>query len=192
VKFFAKIPAVAVALSAACAVQAAEVYSIEPNHTSATFEFTHLGLSTFVGKFPKASGTVTLDAAKKQGNVDITFDVKAVSTGVSKFDEHLRSADFFEVSKFPTATFKSTAVEFAGDQIKTVRGNLTLKGTTKPVVLEVTSMSCKAHPMLNKPACGANAKTTIKRSEFGLGAYVPNVSDEIPLRIEIEAIKNGA
>jgi polyisoprenoid-binding protein YceI len=171
------------------AAQAADVYNIEPNHTSATFEFTHLGLSSFVGKFPKASGTVTLDAAKKQGSVDITFDVNAVSTGVPKFDDHLKSADFFEVSKHPTATFKSTEVKFQGDQVTSVAGNLTLKGITKPVVLKVTSMTCKDHPMMKRPACGANAETTIKRSEFGLGAYVPNVSDEIPLRIEIETVK---
>lgn len=187
-KLFA-IAALGSALGLSAPVHAADTYTIDPNHTSATFAFKHLGLSTFHGKFTKASGTVTLDPAQKKGSADITFDATGVVTGVPKFDDHLRSKDFLDVEKFPTATFKSQNIKFSGDSPTEVSGSLTLHGVTKPVTLKVTSFACKEHPMMKVPACGADASTTIKRSDFGLGAYVPNVSDELPLVIEIEATK---
>ena len=167
----------------------ADIYTLDPTHTSATFAFKHLGLSTFHGKFTKASGTVTLDTAQKKGSADITFDATGVVTGVAKLDDHLRSKDFLDVEKFPTATFKSQNIKFSGDSPSELSGDLTLHGVTKPVTLKITSFACKEHPMLKVPACGADATATIKRSDFGLGAYVPNVGDELPLIIEIEATK---
>jgi polyisoprenoid-binding protein YceI len=171
------------------AAHGADVYNIEPNHTSATFQFKHQGFSTFTGKFAKVSGTVTVDQAAKTGSADITIDATSITTGVPKFDEHLQSKDFFEVATYPTITFKSQKFQFKGDQLASLSGDLTIHGVTKPVTLTVTSFVCKEHPMAKMPACGADAKTTIKRSEFGMGNFVPMVGDEIPLQIEIEAIK---
>ena len=176
-------------LAPLAAAHAADVYNIDPNHTSATFQFKHLGFSTFTAKFAKTSGTVSLDPAAKTGSADITIDATSVTTGVPKFDEHLQSKDFFEVATYPTITFKSQKFQFNGDQLASVSGDLTIHGVTKPVTLTVTSFACKEHPMAKMPACGADAKTTIKRSEFGVGNFVPMVGDEIPLQIEIEAIK---
>src|SRR5690606_1228907 len=89
------------------AASAADSYTIDPDHTHATFSFEHLGFSTFHGKIPSRSGSITLDRAPQTGKVDVVFDLAAVTTGVKKFDEHLREKDFFEVDKHPTATFKA-------------------------------------------------------------------------------------
>lgn len=176
--------------SSGCALaHAADTYSIDPNHTHATFSFQHLGFSTFHGKIPAKSGTIVLDAAQQRGTIDVAFDVAAIATGVPKFDQHLQSKDFFETDTHQTATFKSSKVTFTGDAPTAVSGDLTIKGMTKPVTLQVTSFKCGPHPMMKAPACGANATGQIKRSEFGLSYAAPAVPDEIGLIIEVEAIK---
>lgn len=178
-------------LSASCCVAAygADTYTIDGNHTSATFSFKHLGFSTFHGKIPATGGTIVLDRAQKTGSVDITFEIDDIATGVDKFDDHLESADFFDGEKFPTATFKASKVTFTGDSPSSITGDLTIKGKTKPVTLQITAFKCGEHPMTKAAACGADATAKIKRSDFGLEKYVPAVSDEIDLAIEVEAAK---
>jgi polyisoprenoid-binding protein YceI len=172
------------------AANAADTYTIDANHTHATFTFQHLGLSAFNGKIPAQGGTIVLDRAQKSGSIDVIFNLERIATGVPKFDDHLSSADFFEVGKHPTATFKSSKVTFKGDAPATVTGELTIKNITKPVTLKVTSFECvDKHPMENVPACGANATATIKRSDFGLRYALPAVRDEIALEIEVEALR---
>jgi polyisoprenoid-binding protein YceI len=172
------------------ALQAAETtYSIDPNHTHATFAFQHLGFSTFHGKVPARAGTIVLDRAAKSGRVDVEFDPKAVATGVPKFEEHLRSPDFFEVARHPTASFKSSKITFDNDVPKTIAGDLTIKGITRPVTLQVQSFHCADHPMAKVPACGANATASIKRSDYGMVYALPAVPDEIKLEIEVEAMQ---
>jgi polyisoprenoid-binding protein YceI len=180
----------AILLSSCCAVAgAADTYQVDAGHTHATFTFQHLGLSSFDGKIPAKSGTIELDRAQKTGNVQVVFDLEKISTGVAKFDAHLRGADFFETQKHPTAEFKSSKVTFEGDKPATIAGNLTIKGVTKPVTLEVTSFNClDQHPMAKVPACGGNATASIKRSDFGLKYALPAVPDEIELRLEVEAM----
>lgn len=185
----ARILALILATSCSAAAYGADSYTIDPNHTSATFSFKHLGYSTFHGKVPSASGTIVLDRAQKTGSADITFDIKAITTGAAKFDEHLRTADFFDAEKFPTATFKATKFTFNGDAPSSVTGDLTIKDKTKPVTLQITAFKCADHPMLKVPVCGADATAKIKRSDFALEKYVPLVSDEITLAIEVEAAK---
>ena len=106
------------------------------------------------------------------------------------FNGHLQGEDYFDTAKYPTITFKSTAVRFDGDQPATVEGNLTIKGVTRPVSLAVTSFQAKPHPTLKKDAIGANAVARIKRSDFNMGKYAPGVSDEVTLLIAVEAIKD--
>jgi polyisoprenoid-binding protein YceI len=181
---------VASVIVGAGAVQAApETYSIDPNHTHATFAFQHLGFSTFHGKIPAHAGTVVIDRAAKSGSVQVEFEPAALVTGVPKFDEHLRSADFFDVAKHPTATFKSRRIAFEGDVPKQVEGDLTIKGISRPVTLHVASFHCGDHPMAKVPACGANPTATIRRSEYGLSYALPAVPDEITLEIEVEAMQ---
>ena len=174
---------------AAGAFAAPEVYTIDPSHTYPTFEVNHLGYSTQRGSFERTSGTVTLDMEKKAGAADITIDTTSLRTGWEKRDAHLKGEDFFNIAKFPSMTFKSKDFKFNGDKVVSVAGDLTLLGVSKPVTLQVSNFKCSPHPMNKKPTCGADAITTIKRSDFGMAAYVPAVSDEVTLRIQIEASK---
>jgi polyisoprenoid-binding protein YceI len=168
-----------------------DTYNIDSSHTFTYFEVNHLGLSTFRGRFDKTTGTVQLDRAKKQGSVEITIDANSVSTGVEKLNAHLKNADFFEVEKFPTITFKSSDFRFEEDELVQVIGELTMHGVTRPVTLDVRSFVCKDHPMTRKPACGVDAQTRIKRSDFGINYALPTVADEVTIHIEVEAHKQG-
>jgi polyisoprenoid-binding protein YceI len=174
---------------ATSAFAAPESYSVEPNHTYANFSYSHMGLSTQISKFNKASGTIVYDKAAKTGSVDVTIDMKSVDTGSNAFNSHIQNADFLDTEKFPTATFKSTKVVFEGEAPSTIEGNLTIKGVTKPVVLKVNHFANMAHPMMKKDAIGANASTQIKRSDFGAGKYAPLVGDEVTITISLEAIQ---
>jgi len=185
-----KLIALALAVSASSAVMAApETYVIDTTHTLPRFEYNHMGFSEQLSRFDKTTGTITIDRAAKTGSVDVTIDAKSVNTGSEQFNEHIQGEDFLSTAKFPTITFKSTAVKFKGDAVASVDGALTIKGVTKPITLTVTSFKCMPHPMMKKDACGANATATIKRSDFGAGKYAPLVADEVLLTIPIESIK---
>ena len=170
------------------AFAAPQTYQIDPNHTFPSFSYTHLGLSTQQLRLDNTTGTVVYDKEAKTAEIDVTLDVTAISTGAAAFDEHITGANLFHTEQFPTATFKSTKVNFEGDTPKTIEGELTIKGISKPVTLEVTHFANLAHPMLQKDAIGANATTTILRSDFDLGLNVPAVSDEVTITISIEAV----
>lgn len=181
--------ALIVSLAAAAPALAAPVtYTVDNTHTFPRFSYSHFGYSTQLSRFDTTRGTVVYDAAAKTGSVDITIDAKSVNTGYATFNEHIQGEDFLDTAKFPIATFKSTKVIFKGDKPVKVEGNLTLKGVTKPVTLTVTSFQSMAHPMLKKPAIGANAFTVVKRSDFGAGKYAPYVGDEVRIDIALEAI----
>jgi len=171
------------------AFAAPETFVIDNSHTYPRFEYSHFGFSNQVSRFDKTSGTIVLDRAAKTGSVDVTIDTTSVNTGYPLFNGHIQGEDFFDTKKFPTITFKSSKLNFKGDTLASVDGNLTIKGVTKPVTLDVTSFMCMPHPMLKKEACGANAVTKIKRSEFNAGKYAPHVSDDVTLTIAVEAVK---
>ncbi|MCX7156213.1 MAG: YceI family protein [Rhodocyclales bacterium] len=173
----------------AAAIAAPETFNIDPTHTAPRFEYTHLGYSNQMHRFDKTSGKIVLDRAAHTGSVDVTIDAKSVNTGYALFNGHIQGEDFFSTEKYPTITFKSTAVKFDGDKPVAVDGNLTIKGVTKPVTLTVTSFQSMPHPMLKKDAIGANASAKLKRSEFNMGKNVPYVGDEVTLTIAVEAIK---
>jgi len=163
-------------------------YKLDPSHTDVLVQWSHLGFSNPTAHFGDAEGTLVFDAADpSKSSVQVTLPLSGLNSFTAKFDEHLRSADFFDAAKFPTASFKSTKVEAAGTNKFTVTGDLTIKDQTKPVVLDVTLNGAGDHPMLKVPAIGFDATTTLKRSDFGVGAYVPAVSDEVRIRITTEA-----
>ncbi|AXK39351.1 YceI family protein [Crenobacter cavernae] len=177
------------ASASAFALAAPATYAIDPTHTYAGYELNHLGLSVQNGMFTKVNGTVSLDEAAKKGAVDVTIDAASLNTYFAKRDEHLKGADFFNVAKYPTLTFKSTELKYDGDKLAEVKGKLTLLGVTKPVTLTVTRFAKKEHPMLKKEAYGVNATTSIKRSDFGMAYGLPGIADEVKLNIALEAIK---
>jgi polyisoprenoid-binding protein YceI len=167
----------------------ADSYTIDPTHTYPNFTVNHLGFSTMHGRFDKTTGTISMDRAKGTGSVEVVIDMASVNTGFQKRDDHLRSPDFFNATEFPEMTFKSTKVAFQGTGA-TVDGQLTMKGVTKPVTLNVDSINCGVHPMNKKDVCGFNATAKIRRSDFGVSYALPAVGDDISLNIEVEAVKN--
>ena len=174
---------------AAPAVAAPETYVLDSAHSYPRFSYNHFGYSTQVSRFNKTTGKIIYDKEAKTASVDIVIDTTSVDSGFPVFNEHLRSEDFFDTAKYPTATFKSTKVIFEGDKPSAIEGDLTIKGITKPVTLTVTTFHAMPHPTNKKDAIGANAFTTVKRSEFNAGKYAPNVGDEIRIDLGVEAIK---
>jgi polyisoprenoid-binding protein YceI len=180
---------VALAAFSATAIAAPETYAIDPGHTAPRFEYSHFGYSNQMHRFDKTSGKIVLDRAAQTGSVDVTIDATSVNTGLALFNQHIQDEDFFDTAMYPTITFKSTKVRFDAGKPVAVEGNLTIKGITKPVTLTVTSFQAMPHPMNKKDAIGANALTKIKRSDFNMSKYAPNVSDEVTLSIAVEAFK---
>jgi len=183
------LPLIAAGLGASLFAGAAQAerYVIDPSHTFARFEVKHLGLSRFTGRFDRTEGTVDFDPEAQTGSADITIHADSVSSGVAKLDEHLRNEDFFHVEKHPTLRFVGETFHFDGDQLVGVDGQLTLLGTTRPLTLKMVEFNCLEHPMKRVPACGGNAVATLKRSDFGMDAFIPAVSDEVRISIEVEA-----
>ena len=177
------------AAAAAPVLAAPETYTVDGTHTFPRFSYSHFGLSTQISRFDSTTGTVTLDKAAKTGAVDITIDMTSVNTGYETFDGHIQGEDFLDTAKYPAATFKSTKVTFEGDKPVAIDGNLTIKGVTKPVTLQVTHFTTMPHPMLKKDSIGADATTVIKRSEFNAGKFAPNVGDDVTITVSLEAIK---
>jgi len=183
--------AMALALVVGSAVAAPTTYNVDPTHTYPSFTADHFGgLSVWRGKFRNTSGTVTLDDAAHTGSVDITIDAASIDFGFDKLNEHARSAEMFDVAKFPTATYKGRLVNFENGKPTAVEGQLTLHGVTKPVKLQILSFKCQPNPMTKKQTCGADAAATIDRGDFGIEygkGYGFNLA--VGLAIQVEAVK---
>ncbi len=183
--------ALAASLALAAAPLPATTYTIEPDYAQVVFRWSHLGFSNPAAQLSQGQGTLEFDPADPtRASVNVTLPLASLNTGVPALDEHLRSEDFFEVAKFPTVTFRSTKVERGDgkDRLK-VTGELSLHGVTKPVTLDVVVLKVGANPRTQLPTVGFEATTTVKRSEFGLGAFVPQVSDEIRLQITSQGVE---
>lgn len=194
-KFFASITAVIFAL-ALPVLAAAATWNIDPDHSNVGFKIRHLMVSNVKGSFDKYSGTVELNEKDiPKSKVDVSIDTASINTNVQKRDEHLRSADFFDVAKYPKMTFTSRKIVKAGKDKLKVTGDLTLHGITKEVVLSVEGPSKESKDPWGNIRRGASATTTINRKDFGLtwnkaletGGVV--VGDEVNISLEIEMIK---
>ena len=178
--------AFALALGASAPAFAADTYKLDQGHTSVTFQWTHFGFSHPSGKFMNADGSVTLDQANPaKSSVEVSFAIAGVATGVPALDKEFQEANWFDAAKYPNATFKSTKVAVTGKTTADVTGDLTIHGVTKPVTLHVTLNNLGKE--MGKDTAGFTATGAINRSDFGIGAYVPAVSDKIDLYIEAEA-----
>lgn len=186
--------ATAIAVSPATAAE----FTIDTAHSSANFSVRHMMVSNVKGDFAGVTGKIVWDGNPTTATVEATIDASTIDTGVDKRDEHLRSADFFDVAKFPTITFKSTKVEAAGTGRLEVKGDLTMHGVTKEVVLDVEGPTAEFKNPWGKTVIGASASTTIKRGDFGLtwnkaleaGGVV--VGEEVRISIELELVKADA
>lgn len=191
--------ALAAGLLAAPALEAAETYAFDPGHTQVRASWDHAGYSEQSLHFRQVEGGATIDFDNPANtSLSVTIPIAGVDSGVEAFDKHLSSADFFEVEKHPAATFVSTAVEKTGDTTLSVTGDLTIKGITKPVTLDVTVNSSGEHPLgqfidyYKGEWVGVTATTTIIRSEWGLGYGAPITSDEVDLFISTEMKAAGS
>ena len=172
----------------------AATYTLEPDYTQGIFRWNHLGFSSPAAQFAQGTGSLEFDSANPtHSSVTVTIPIASLNTGVPDLDEDFRSTDFFDIAQFPAATFTSTKVEkgAAAGQLK-VTGNLTLHGITKSVTLDTTVVKVGTNPRSNLPTVGFDATTTLKRSDFGLGKYVPQVGDEIQMRIIVQAVEAKA
>jgi polyisoprenoid-binding protein YceI len=181
--------AVSFAVATASFGTAAQTYSVDPTHTFVTWEAKHFGTSTSRGRFDKKEGAITIDRAAKTGKAEITIDTASINTGVAPLDKHLKSGDFFNVEKFPTAKFVGEKFTFEGDKVTEVAGTLTMLGKTNPVTLKASGFNCYNNPIFKREVCGGDFETTITRSQFDMKYGLPGIPDAIRLLIQIEAIK---
>lgn len=180
--------AIALSLLAASAFAEPATYKLDPNHTLVLASWSHFGFSHPVANFGQADGTLVYDADDlAASSVRVRLPLAGLNAFVPDFNEHLRSADFFDAAKHPDITFNSTKVEAAGDGKLKVTGDLTIKGITRPVVLDVT-LNKAGTGLDGRAKIGFDAVATVRRSDFDVAKYVPNVSDEVALRITTEAI----
>ncbi|KAB8310079.1 polyisoprenoid-binding protein [Erwinia endophytica] len=167
---------------------ATESYAMDPNHTSVVIAWTHFGFSHPTANVSNITGNIDFDSASVgKSKVDVSIPLNTIDTHVDALTTEFKSAEYFDVAKYPTATFKSTKVVSKGKNKMDVYGDLTIKDITKPVVLHAVLNKQGMHPMVKKQAVGFDATTTFKRSEFKLDKYVPAVSDEVKLTISTEA-----
>jgi polyisoprenoid-binding protein YceI len=167
---------------------AADPYTIDPNHTQVEYTYSHFGYSHITGHFGNVEGDFLFDAKDPtKSSIQVHIPMDTVSVGVPALDTELRSDMFFDATQFPLATFQSTTVTSTGKDKLAVAGDLTIHGVTKPVTFDVTINKLGTHPMRGVPAVGLDATTTIKRSDFGVSKYVPNVSDEVTIHVTMEA-----
>ena len=172
----------------------AKKYIIEPNHTSVSWSANHMGFSNVTGKFTDISGEIVFDEKKPESSsVNVAIKTSGISTGLSNFDEHMKSADLLNVKKFPTAQFVSKKIILDNNpktkmlKRATIEGELTLLGVTKPVTLNAKFNKIAPNPMNQKETVGFSANGVIKRSDFGINYALPAVPDSVALTIEVEA-----
>lgn len=162
-------------------------YTIDPTHTFPSLEFSHMNISIWRGKFDRTTGTVDIDTKARTGKVDIVVDAASINFGLKEMDEMARSDKFFNVEKYPKATYKGT-LKFDGEKLAAVDGEITLLGVTRPLKLTVNSFACIEHPFLKKEVCGADVEGELNWSEYGMqwSEHGKGDAGKVKLRIQVE------
>lgn len=186
----ALLAAAALALTATGALAAPEKYVLDPGHSQVMFSYNHLGYSTTYNIFSGFEGEIQFDQQDPaNSSVSVAIPVRSLFTGWEKRFDHMMSDEFFGAAEGDLITFTSTGIEVTGDNTALISGDLTIKGETRPVILDARLNQSGEHPMAGKPWAGFDATTTINRSEFGLSEFVPYVGDALDVHISIEAMK---
>ncbi len=171
----------------------ADLYKIDPSHTNLVWHADHFGFSSPNGKFTDIEGKINLDERNIQNSsVEITIKTNSVNTGFTKLDSHLKSPDFFDVEKFPIATFKSTSIKNTQNSLVKVYGILTIKDIKKPITLNVKINKIGKNPITGNKTIGMSIEGEIKRSDFDIIYGLPNIGNKVILKIESEAIYQGS
>lgn len=166
-------------------------YELDNSHGYITFTYTHLGFSNPRVGFNAFDVSLDLDNDDPaESRVEVEIDATSIDSRVPVFNEHLNSADWFNTAEYPTISFRSTSIEATGESRYAVTGDLTIMGTTRPVTLDATINKAAEHPLREVPAIGISASADLLRSDWNLDGYVPAVSDEVKLSIEVELLKS--
>lgn len=172
------------------ALAAPEAYTLDASHSQVLFSYNHLGYSTTWNMFSGFEGSISFDKEDPaNSSVEVSMPVSSLFTGWEARFDHFMADDFLGANKDSLVTFKSTAIEVTGEKTAKITGDLTLNGVTKSVVLDAMLNQMGDHPMAGKPWAGFDATTTLLRSDYNLGKFAPYVSDELDVKISIEAMK---
>lgn len=172
------------------AFAAAEKYTFDKAHTQIIFFVNHLGFSMSEGEFLDYDGHFMFDRENvANSSVDVTIQTASIDMDDEAWEDHMKNADFFDVENHPTMTFKSTGIEVTGENTANITGDLTMLGQTKPVTLAITHNKSAEHPMNGKYVSGFSGTATLKRSEWGMNYGLPNVGDEVQIRLEVEGVR---
>lgn len=178
----------ALALAAVAASAAPVTYTVDTTHSRVTFYVNHFGFSNSVGEFKIADGTFSFDDDDwSKSGVAARIPVQSLELGDAKWNAHLLSPDFLEAARYPEIDFVSRKLEKVDAAHGKLYGDLTVKGVTRPVVLNLTVNKVGEHPLRKTQGAGFTATTTVRRSEFGVTLYLPGVADDVVIRIEVEA-----
>lgn len=165
------------------------VYEIDPAHTFPSVEADHMGLSVWRGKFNRSSGQVTLDKAAGTGTLAVTIDLASIDFGHDDLNTLMTTPEYFDTARHPNATYTGKLTGFVDGKPTQAAGELTLRGVTRPVTLEIKSFKCMPHPLSKRDWCGADAYATIDREVFGIAAGKDWGFDmDVDLRIQVEAV----
>lgn len=172
----------------------ANTYIIQPDNSNVRFEIDHFKTSTNSGGFYNLTGQVQYDPSAKLGQVSMVIPINSINTGNIAFDNVLKSADFFEVEKYPLATFESTKWHFSGDNsespVTKIDGNLTMHGKSNPITLTATKFNCYFSFIAKKQVCGGDFTTTIDRRKWDISKYtLLGITENVVLNIQVEAAK---
>lgn len=182
-----------IAGAATSALAEPQKYLLDSSHSQVVFSYNHLGYSTTTGMFSGFEGEILFDQEDPAASsVKVSMPVLSMFTGWEQREAHFFSGDFFGAKEGDMITFVSTGIEVTGDNTAKITGDLTMNSVTKPVVLETKLNQMGDHPMAGKPWAGFDATTTVVRSDFNLGMFAPYVSDEVEIRISVEAMKADA
>jgi polyisoprenoid-binding protein YceI len=168
---------------------APDKYSFDKDHTHILFFVSHVGFSDSIGRIDDFDGYFTFDEKEPEASsLDVTIKASSIDTGVAELDKTLRGDKFLDVEKFPLIHFRSTQIVVTGAKKGDVTGELTLLGVTKPLTLHVRYNRSGIHPFTNNFVSGFSADAVIRRSDFGMNAYIPAVGDAVRIHIEAEGI----
>jgi polyisoprenoid-binding protein YceI len=177
------------AFAAVVPAGAAERYVLDPEHTFPSFEIRHQHVSWFRGKFNRSQGRVALDPGGTENLIEVVVDPASVDSGHDGLNAKLLGANFFQTARFPEVRFVARDIEFRDGRPVLARGELTLLGETRPVILEIREFACGRHFPSFRHFCGADVHAVIRRSEFGMNYGIPLIGDEVRLAIEVEAFR---
>ena len=176
-------------LAADAAVAEPVVYQLDTEASFIHFEVLHFGTSTLRGRIGPVQGQVTLDRAAGSGELGLTIPMTSADTGLKPLDSVLRRRDLLNTAEFPEAWFVARNFRFEAGQPSELRGELTFRGVSAPLSLKAIRFACRQPPEVAREVCGGDFETTLLRSEFGAGGYVPLVADQVRLRVQVEGAR---